>query len=189
MLSGMGGVGKSTLAMALLARPGARLLSDNLLLHDDTRIYAMPEPLRLDDTAVAGVGEEGITLERSKLPRTAHPKPTWTVGAARTIPAATPTAIFFLRFGVEPAMTPIDPDKAAQLLSCGNDLAREIKDSRPCGALLTMMAAESGAIPAAPRASMARLVSPARSYIVTIGASESIAATAARLSRTLEGAA
>ncbi len=187
MLSGMGGVGKSTLAMALLSHPGARLLSDNLLLHDDERIYAMPEPLRLDESAVAGVGEEGVELARSKLPLTAHPKPTWTVGAARTIPAATPTALFFLRFGSQPAMIPIDPDKASQLLSCGNDLAREIKDYRPCSALLSMIAAESGAIPAAPRAAMARLVSTARCYIVTIGAGESIAATAGRLSRTAEG--
>src|SRR5262245_43966413 len=43
LLSGMGGVGKSTLGLSLLSHPGVKLLSDNLIFHDEERIYSCPE--------------------------------------------------------------------------------------------------------------------------------------------------
>jgi hypothetical protein len=47
LFPGLSGVGKSTVAMYLLAKMRGRLLSDNLVLHDHERVYACPEPILL----------------------------------------------------------------------------------------------------------------------------------------------
>jgi hypothetical protein len=47
LFPGLAGVGKSTVAMYLFARMGARLLSDNLVLHDHEKVYACLEPILL----------------------------------------------------------------------------------------------------------------------------------------------
>lgn len=189
LLAGMGGVGKSTLALSLLSHPGARMVSDNLLYHDEERIYACPEPVRLDAQALAGMAEGGIEPERSDLPATAHPKPTYRVGASRTVDAAGPSAVFFLRFSSRSGVEPLPADRAAEMLAAGDALAREIKDYRPCAALLTMLAAEQGTPQAAPRASLAKLLKNARCAIFKIGEGEPIAETADRLTECVEASA
>jgi len=186
ILSGLGGVGKSTLGLSLLSRPGARLLSDNLIFHDEDRIYSCPEPVRLDAASLAGVADSGIEPERTRLPATAHPKPTYRVGPARRALAAAPTAVYFLRFAPRSGVTRVDPERAAEMLTAGNDLAAEIKDHRPCQAVLTMLAAESNSPPPAARASLSKLLAGADCAVFRIGEGEKIAETVARLARRLE---
>jgi hypothetical protein len=189
ILSGLGGVGKSTLGLSLLARPGVRFLSDNLIFHDGERIYACPEPVRLDEASVAGMAEGGMEPERTKLPASAHPKPTYRVAAGRHAAAAAPEAVYFLRFAQRSGVTRIAPREAASMLEAGNDLAREIKDYRPCSALLSILAAERGGSPGpAPRASLVDLLEPARCAVFRIGEREKIADTAARLADEMEAA-
>ena len=181
LLSGMGGVGKSTLGLSLLSHPGVKLLSDNLIFHDEERIYSCPEPVRLDAASVAGMAETGLEPERTNLPSTAHPKPTYRVGAARRAAAGPPGAVFFLRFASKSGVTPIDPDRAASMLVAGNDLAREIKDYRPTSALLSILAAERGHPRPAARARLEQLLDSVPCAIFRIGEGEKIAQTAARL--------
>ncbi|HET9482072.1 MAG TPA: hypothetical protein VFP98_09980 [Candidatus Polarisedimenticolia bacterium] len=188
ILSGLGGVGKSTLALTLLSRPGARFLSDNLLFHDEERIYACPEPVRLDASALAGITDAGIEPVRTKLPLQAHPKPTYQVGAARRAASAAPAALYFLRFTERSSITPLDPGAAARMLEAGNDLAREIKDYRPCSALLTTLASERDGPPESPRASLARLLESVPCAVVGIGRGETPSRTASRLMERTEAA-
>lgn len=182
LLAGQGGVGKSTLAMTLLSMPGARLISDNLVFHDQEKIHACPEPVRLDRSALSGIAAAGVAPERSSLPREAHPKETWRVDASQRALSAPVSALFVLRASDRPGFEPFDVAAGAQMLRAGNDLAREIEDHRIVGALLTMMAAERGRPAAAPAARLETLLSGARCGIFTVGARESIAQTAARLS-------
>jgi hypothetical protein len=181
LLSGLGGVGKSTLGLSLLARPGARLLSDNLIFHDEERIYSCPEPVRLDASALAGVADSGIEPERTRVPVTAHPKPTYRVGPARRAEAAPPAAVYFLRFASRSSVTRIEPERAAEMLTAGNDLAAEIKDYRPCHALLSILAADKGAAPPVKRADLVKLLRQADCAIFRIGEGEKIPETVARL--------
>ncbi|HET6372840.1 MAG TPA: hypothetical protein VFG76_06005, partial [Candidatus Polarisedimenticolia bacterium] len=177
--------GKSTLGLSLLSRPGARLLSDNLLFHDEERVYSCPEPIRLDQAAVEGIAQGGLPPERTNLPLSAHPKPTYRVAASRRAEAAQPAAVFFLRFAPEPGLTPIDSSRAAEMLAAGSDLAREIKDFRPCAALLTTLSAESGGPAPAAHADLARLLRSTTCAIFKIGTGESVARTASRLEESL----
>ena len=181
LLAGQGGVGKSTLAMTLLSMPGARLISDNLIFHDEESVYACPEPVRLDRSALAGIAAAGVAPQRSSVPREAHPKETWRVGAAQRAHSARPAAAFVLRAGKHPGFDPLDSASGAQMLRAGNDLAREIEDHRPVAALLTMMAAERGRPAAAAAARLETMLSGVPCGLLTIGASETPAATAARL--------
>jgi len=186
ILSGLGGVGKSTLGLSLLSRPGARLLSDNLIFHDEDRIYSCPEPVRLDAASLAGMADSGIEPERTRLPVTAHPKPTYRVGPARQAQNAAPAAVYFLRFARRSSIMRVSPERAAEMLAAGNDLAAEIKDYRPCHALLTMLAAEGGARPPAPRARLAAMLARADCAVFRIAQGEKISETVARLAETLE---
>lgn len=187
LLSGMGGVGKSTLGLSLLSHPGAKLLSDNLIFHDEDRIYSCPEPVRLDAASVAGMTEAGLEPERTKLPSTAHPKPTYGVSAGRRAAAAPPGAVFFLRFAPRSGVTPIDADRAASMLIAGNDLAREIKDYRPTSALLSILAAERGRPEPVTRSRLERLLRSTPCAIFRIGEGEKIAQTTARLAEAAGG--
>jgi len=188
VLAGLGGVGKSTLGLTLLSRPGARLISDNLVFHDHQRIYACPEPVRLDATSVAGMAGAGVEPERSGLPLTAHPKPTYRVSGSRQAGTGIPASVYFLRFAPAPSVTPIETARAARMLQAGNDLAREIKDYRPCAALLAMLAAERGAPAPAPRASLTRLLEGSRCAVFRIGEGEAVETTASRLEASVEAA-
>ncbi len=186
ILSGLGGVGKSTLSLALLSRPGSRLLSDNLIFHDGERIYACPEPVRLDEAAAAGVAAEGLEPRRTELPASTHPKLTYRVAPSRRAAAAPPAAVCFLRFAPAAGWSDLEPRQTAEMLRSASDLAREVKDYRPCAALLGMLAAERGAPPPAPRADLERLIAPARCGIFRIAEGERVRDTAARLARHLE---
>lgn len=181
LLSGMGGVGKSTLGLSLLSHPGVKLLSDNLIFHDEDRIYSCPEPVRLDAASVAGMTEAGMEPQRTKLPRTAHPKPTYGVGAGKRAAAGPPGAVFFLRFAPRSGVTSIDATRAASMLIAGNDLAREIKDYRPSAALLSILAAERGRPEPATPARLTKLLESVPCAIFRIGEGEPIAQTSARL--------
>jgi hypothetical protein len=48
VVAGAQGTGKSTLIANLLAEPGSRFLSDNIVLFDAERVYSCHEPIRLD---------------------------------------------------------------------------------------------------------------------------------------------
>ena len=181
VLSGLGGVGKSTLGLALLETPGTRLLSDNLVFHDEERIYCCPEPVRLDDSALEGMPEGAGKPARTGLPATAHPKPTYRVPQGRAAGSAAPGTVAFLRFAPRSGETPLDAGRAAEMLRAANDLAREIKDYRPFSAVLAMIAAEAGGPPAAPQASLERLLGGARCAIFAIGRGETIPRTLDRL--------
>jgi hypothetical protein len=57
VLAGLSRVGKSSLALHMVGQRGARLLSDNLILHDGLNAYSVPEPIRLDQASQQMLGE------------------------------------------------------------------------------------------------------------------------------------
>ncbi len=64
LLAGASGVGKSTLAVALAALPGASLLSDSFVLHRDTEVIAVHEPVLLDAWSLGWLGAHARDLRR-----------------------------------------------------------------------------------------------------------------------------
>lgn len=64
VLAGPSGVGKSTLVTGLAGHPRARLLSDTFLLHNGKTVYAVPEPLLLDQWSQRWLGNTAVNLKR-----------------------------------------------------------------------------------------------------------------------------
>lgn len=58
LLAGLSGVGKSTLALALMGEPGVRFLSDTFVLYDRFRLYPLVEPILLDARSRGWLGPE-----------------------------------------------------------------------------------------------------------------------------------
>jgi hypothetical protein len=62
LLGGASGIGKSTLAIALATTPGSRLLSDSFVLHNGVDVFAVREPILLDNWSRRWLGQQGDEL-------------------------------------------------------------------------------------------------------------------------------
>jgi len=180
ILSGLGGVGKSTLALSLMADPSFRFISDNLILHDDERIYALPEPVRLDGSSLSAISAAGFAPATSDVPPTAHPKPTYRVEAARVADSARADVVILLRSARRPVIRPLGPEEALAHLVAARDLVREVDGYRSVAAFLSMATVDESIKVAAP-ASLAALTARSRAYLLGIGEGEPVDVTLARI--------
>lgn len=180
ILTGFGGVGKSTLSLSLLSDPSFRFISDNLLLHDEMRVYALPEPIRLDPSSHTAICAAGYAPIRSELPPDAHPKLSYRVEESRGADSARADLVLLLRFTPRSLIRPLGPVEALAHLSAARDLVREIEGLRAVSAFLSMAAA-SDQDRNAPPADLGTLCSGARAYLLGIGEGEPVATTLARI--------
>jgi hypothetical protein len=125
VLAGMPGCGKSTLAVAMLADPAFRMLSDNLVLHDGERALACPELVLLDaksrDIAGAGAGRLVATGERRVFARDAH-----RVADVELSPQPV-AVILHVERGTDFVFRPIDAPESAARLRAANIMAKEVR--------------------------------------------------------------
>lgn len=125
VLAGMPGCGKSTLAVAMLADPDIRMLSDNLVLHDGERALACPELLLLDEKSLELVGPAADRLvatgEKRVFSRGAH-----RVDQVELDPQDIAVLLHVER-GTDFAFRPLDPDESAARLRADNLMAKEVR--------------------------------------------------------------
>jgi hypothetical protein len=190
ILSGLGGVGKSTLALSLLADTSFRFVSDNLILHDGARIYALPEPIRLDASSHTAIAAAGFAPVRSEVPPTAHPKLTYRVEPSRAAESAAAGTVIVLRFTPRPLIRPLTAAETVAHLTAARDLVKEVEGHRAVAAFLSMAVAGDGegsvgagadAGPAAAPASLAAFAARTQAYLLGIGDGEPVAVTLARI--------
>jgi hypothetical protein len=181
ILAGHGGAGKSTLALSLMADPAMRFISDNLILHDGRKIYALPEPVRLDGSSLKAIRAAGFEPSACNLPRTAHPKPTFRVDPARVAHEGEAGAVALLRFTDEPSLRILSGTEAAAHLAAARDLVKEVEAHRAVAAFLSMAAAGSAKEKPAETATLGRLTAGVKGYMVGIGRGESVEQTRVRL--------
>lgn len=180
LLAGHGGVGKSTLALSLMADPSFKFVSDNLVLYDTEHVYSLPEPIRLDASSSRAVREAGFVPADSEVPVTAHKKPTYWVAPERLAEKAKASKVVILRFTPRPLVRPLSPAETLAQLVAARDLAREIEGYRNVAAFLSMSVADDSDIPMEP-ASLAGFVKPLEGYILGIGKGEPVRTTLHRL--------
>jgi hypothetical protein len=126
LIAGVGGSGKTTAALALAARCGGTLLSDNLVFCDGTAMRPVREPLRLTDDSLELLRDAVADLELLDLPdgdgKTLFRLP----GCSR---AEYPVrAVFIPRFAAEASVTALAPGVACEVLAATNELALEVND-------------------------------------------------------------
>jgi hypothetical protein len=128
VIGGVGGVGKTTTGVSLLAHAGTRLVSENLIFHDAERIYSCYEPIRLDDQSVALLGERRSILATAEIPDGANHKNVYHVARSAVVDAVEASALFVPRFTAQASMRPLAVDEAMELLLAFNELTREVND-------------------------------------------------------------
>lgn len=128
IIGGVGGVGKTTTGVSLLAHEGTRLVSENLIFYDAERIYSCYEPIRLDDQSVELLGTRRAILSACDIPDGANHKNVYHVRRTHVVDAVEASAIFVPRFTHQGYMRPLDLDRCMELLLAFNELTREVND-------------------------------------------------------------
>lgn len=135
LLAGLAGAGKSTITANFLGVPGAELLSDNVVLHDETRLFGCFEPLLLDASARAALGAgHGLTPlgRRHVFARDAFMAPHRTDG----VPLA---AAVLLARGSGTRLVRLGARDLARMLLAINEAAKEVRRYHVFAAILGLV--------------------------------------------------
>jgi hypothetical protein len=138
VLAGLGGIGKSTLTLAFLRDPDARLLSENLILHDQERVYAFPEPIHLDDRSRKMLTDLDGRLESTGR-MFSHNRHSYEVSASARAPSSVPRLFCFLRQGKELDLNRMSAQKTLRVVMSSDVLAREVNEYAQQAAALNFL--------------------------------------------------
>lgn len=137
LFSGLGGAGKSTLSVAALGLPGARLLSNNLVLHDGSVAAAVPEPIQLT-AASAALAADGAKRLESLGGADFQSRGGYLVRSRDAAAEMPVDRAVILSFGEETGLHPLTPDDAARALRAGDDLSLETRHYRSFSAVMDL---------------------------------------------------
>jgi len=128
MIGGLGGVGKTTTCVALMQRPGLKLISENIIFTDGEFIYPCDEPIRLDDGSLAMLGENPQGLRVMHFPEGLKDKALFHLDPASRAEKVKPAALFLPQFSPRRYLTALAPEIAAEKMTAMNRLTRELDD-------------------------------------------------------------
>jgi len=127
ILSGLGGVGKSTFIIGSLFLNGTRMLSDNLIFYGQNKVFPFPEPVALNRYNKVLPGDFKKILIAKNL-ATTHGRSLYAPKPELRCPEATPTHLFWLQWGHENRLVPVNREKMKQKLLLINYLAKELRE-------------------------------------------------------------
>lgn len=127
VIPGVGGVGKTTTCVALVAQ-GGRLISENLVFHDAENVYSCYEPIRLDQRSVGLLRDSRHTLEKADIPDGAKSKNMYHLGPDAVVDVAPGGWLFVPRFTRSAFMREIEVAECVERLLTFNELTREVND-------------------------------------------------------------
>lgn len=145
ILSGLGGVGKSTLTLAFLSNPHAQLVSDNLILHDGERIYAFPEPIHLDEQSLKLL----TSLNRRLKPTDqafSHNRQSYEIPISDRVQSAKPRLFCTLRQGKKLNLRPISAEETLEFTLSSDVLTRELDEYAQQAAILNLLSPRAGSL-------------------------------------------
>jgi len=128
IIGGLGGVGKTTTCVALMQRPGIRLISENIIFTDGEFIYPCDEPIRLDEDSLAMLGENPKGLASMNFPEGLKDKTLFHLDMNAISEKVKPVALFLPQFSPRRYLTRLAPDMAAEKILAMNRLTRELDD-------------------------------------------------------------
>jgi hypothetical protein len=127
LIGGPGGAGKTTTSLALVARNGMRLLTENLLFTDGTHVFPIIEPLRLTDEGLALLADDLTQLSPIELPGGLSKFMFWPAEIPTAQPAR-PVLFFLPEFSTDGFVRRIPADIAAEQITAVNRLTLELND-------------------------------------------------------------
>ncbi len=181
LVAGPGGAGKTTTCVGLMARPGVRLVSENLLFTDGRHVFPMREPIRLTDDSLALLGEQHRRmLVPLGLAGGAKGKSLFSVPDDHASWPLRPAALFVPRFTAPGSVRPIAPEVASELLWATNRLTLELNDFYWYTAALDLLWPAAGHAEQQSRV-LARLTSHTPCYTLEIDRSAGVEAVVERV--------
>ena len=161
LLAGASGVGKSSLAVALGAAPGARLLSDSFVVQRAADVYAVPEPVLLDAWSRQWLGSEMDALQviawQYGLGRGGYHVP-----SARRADEGRAALLVFPRRSTETYLRPVTAERAHQRLSAVDLIINDLRRYWAFAAVLEQLV--PGGLVARREAHLAKLVNAVPCY-------------------------
>jgi len=143
ILAGLGGVGKSTLTLAFLSDPNARLLSENLILHDGKQVFSFLEPIHLDERSHKLLPNLDGRLEPTGRIYS-HNRQSYRLGPSALAASATPRMFCLLRQGQKTELKPLSVAKALELTISSDLLAKELDAYFQQAAVLNLLSPSVG---------------------------------------------
>lgn len=143
ILAGLGGVGKSTLTLAFLSDPQARLLSENLILHNGEKVFSFPEPIHLDER-----GHKLLPNLDGRLAPTgrlySHNRHSYQVIPSALASSATPRLFCLLRQGQKLDLKPLPIARTLEIALSSDLLAKELDAYFQQAAVLNLLSPSIG---------------------------------------------
>jgi hypothetical protein len=128
LIAGPGGAGKTTTSIALAARAGMTLLTENLVFCDGERIYPVFEPIRLTDESLELLGEATGVLRPLEDGGGLKKKAMFVPPLDPDPAGVRPALVFLARFSPKGFARPLPPDVARDLIRATNQLTLELND-------------------------------------------------------------
>lgn len=128
LIAGPGGAGKTTTSMALIARTGMQLLTENMLLTDGDKIYPVLEPIRLTEDSLGLLENDLHGLAAMAMPGGLKNKTMFWLPEGRQLQPARPVALFLPQFTPRGFVQPLAEGIASEQIRAANRLTLEINN-------------------------------------------------------------
>ena len=127
ILSGLGGIGKSTFAFGTLLLDECKFLSDNLIFYDKKNIYPFPEPIALNPKSLNMLNNIDKILIKKDIAST-HGRMFYQINPNFFSDQAIPQYLFWLQWGNENKLISFDKERCVKNLLDINLLANELRE-------------------------------------------------------------
>ncbi|HYD48225.1 MAG TPA: hypothetical protein VEB21_07755 [Terriglobales bacterium] len=141
LLAGGSGIGKSTLAVALAAQPGAQLLADSFVLHHQRQVRPVREPLLIDDQSRKWLGDACARLEPIAWSYLLN-RGGYHMAAGQLGGGGVASRLLFPRRAPQAYVRPLDQRRAAALLSAGDMVINDLRRYWAFAAVLEYLAGD-----------------------------------------------
>lgn len=168
VLCGLPGCGKSTLSLALLSLPEARLLSDNIVFFDSKNVFTCPEPVLADDRSL-GLIDSARSLLFPLGRRHVFDRFWCRVVPDRLVDHSAPRLFLFLGFGQQGSLRPLSDEEAYRRFASVNLLAQETRRYLVYRSVLGLLPGDSSCPPKGSELALRALLSQGRCYELTVG--------------------
>jgi hypothetical protein len=128
LIAGPGGAGKSTTCLALVARAGMRLLTENLAFCDGEHIFPCSEPIRLTDDSLRLLGDLAGQLQSYAAAGPLKQKHMFVPPGDPNPKGVRCARLFLAKFSTPGCVQALPPAIAYDLLRATNHLTLELND-------------------------------------------------------------
>lgn len=167
LFAGASGVGKSTMSVGLAGCPGARFLSDSFVLQTGSDVWAVPEPVLLDEWSRRWLGPAADDLQMIDSPYMLERRG-YQFPPHRTAGSGKAGLVLFPRRAPEQYVRRLSPDQAHHQLSAADMIINDLRRYFAFSAVLEQLA--PGGLVAHREANIARLTAETPCYEIGLTA-------------------